>query len=277
VQGFRQRFIRNRPAVLGLLLLLLVVLVAAIGPILFPQDPWALAGRPFVWPGVDMAHPLGTDMLGRDVLAGIIHGAYVSLMIGITATAMALSLGVALGAIAGYFGGWVDDLLMRITEVFQTMPHFIFVVVLVAIFQPAATTIVLAIAAVAWPGIARLLRAEFLSLRSREFVQSCVVVGMGELRIIFTQILPNCMAPVIVMASIMVASAILIEAGLAFLGLGDPNVMSWGTMIGNGREALRTAWYLSAIPGIAILLTVLAINLVGEGLNDALNPRLRVR
>lgn len=277
MQGFRQRFIRNRPAVLGLLLLLLVVLVAAIGPILFPQDPWALAGRPFVWPGVDMAHPLGTDMLGRDVLAGIIHGAYVSLMIGITATAMALSLGITLGAIAGYFGGWVDDLLMRITEVFQTMPHFIFVVVLVAIFQPAATTIVLAIAAVAWPGIARLLRAEFLSLRSREFVQSCVVVGMGELRIIFTQILPNCMAPVIVMASIMVATAILIEAGLAFLGLGDPNVMSWGTMIGNGREALRTAWYLSAIPGIAILLTVLAINLVGEGLNDALNPRLRVR
>lgn len=277
MQGFWRRFIRNRPAVLGLLLLLLVVLVAAIGPILFPQDPWALAGRPFVWPGVDMAHPLGTDMLGRDVLAGIIHGAYVSLMIGITATAMALSLGITLGAIAGYFGGWVDDLLMRITEVFQTMPHFIFVVVLVAIFQPAATTIVLAIAAVAWPGIARLLRAEFLSLRSREFVQSCVVVGMGELRIIFTQILPNCMAPVIVMASIMVATAILIEAGLAFLGLGDPNVMSWGTMIGNGREALRTAWYLSAIPGIAILLTVLAINLVGEGLNDALNPRLRVR
>jgi peptide/nickel transport system permease protein len=277
VQGFWRRFIRNRPAVLGLLLLLLVVLVAAIGPILFPQDPWALAGRPFVWPGVDMAHPLGTDMLGRDVLAGIIHGAYVSLMIGITATAMALSLGITLGAIAGYFGGWVDDLLMRITEVFQTMPHFIFVVVLVAIFQPAAATIVLAIAAVAWPGIARLLRAEFLSLRSREFVQSCIVVGMGELRIIFTQILPNCMAPVIVMASIMVATAILIEAGLAFLGLGDPNVMSWGTMIGNGREALRTAWYLSAIPGIAILLTVLAINLVGEGLNDALNPRLRVR
>jgi peptide/nickel transport system permease protein len=277
VQGFWRRFTRNRPAVLGLLLLLLVVLVAAVGPILFPQDPWALAGRPFVWPGVDMAHPLGTDMLGRDVLAGIIHGAYVSLMIGITATATALSLGITLGAIAGYFGGWVDDLLMRITEVFQTMPNFIFVVVLVAIFQPAATTIVLAIATVAWPGIARLLRAEFLSLRSREFVQSCVVVGMGELRIIFTQILPNCMAPVIVMASIMVATAILIEAGLAFLGLGDPNVMSWGTMIGNGREALRTAWYLSAIPGIAILLTVLAINLVGEGLNDALNPRLRVR
>ena len=166
---------------------------------------------------------------------------------------------------------------MRFTEVFQTIPNFVFVIVLVAIFKPTIETIVVTIGIVSWPPIARLVRAEFLSLREREFVQSCVVIGMSEPRIILTQILPNCLAPVIVLASIMVATAILIEAGLSFLGLGDPNVMSWGKMIGDARDSLRTAWYLSAIPGVAILLTVLSINLVGEGLNDALNPHLKDR
>ena len=160
---------------------------------------------------------------------------------------------------------------------FQTIPNFIFVIVLVAIFKPRIETIVVTIGIVSWPPIARLVRAEFLSLREREFVQSCIVVGMSEPRIILTQVLPNCLAPVIVLASIMVATAILIEAGLSFLGLGDPNVMSWGKMIGDARDSLRTAWYLSAIPGVAILLTVLSINLVGEGLNDALNPHLKDR
>ena len=145
---------------------------------------------------------------------------------------------------------------------------------LVTIFKPSLHTIVLAIGIVSWPAIARLVRAEFLSLREREFVQACIVLGMTESRIIWRQILPNCLAPVIVMASIMVATAILVEAGLSFLGLGDPNVMSWGKMIGDGRGSLRTAWYLSAVPGVSIVVTVLSLNLVGEGLNDALNPRL---
>ena len=215
--------------------------------------------------------------MGRDVLAGLIHGARVSLLIGVTATAAALGIGLLVGALAGYFRGWIDDVLMRFTEVFQTIPNFIFVIVLVAIFKPTIETIVVTIGIVSWPPIARLVRAEFLSLREREFVQSCIVVGMSEPRIILTQILPNCLAPVIVLASIMVATAILIEAGLSFLGLGDPNVMSWGKMIGDARDSLRTAWYLSAIPGVAILLTVLSINLVGEGLNDALNPHLKDR
>ena len=274
---FWRRYARNRAALCGLALFVVVALTALLGPVLYQTDPWAFVARPFLWPGERSAFPFGSDYMGRDVLAGLIHGARVSLVIGIAATAAALGIGVLIGALAGYFRGWLDDVLMRLTEVFQTIPNFILAIVLVAIFKPTIETIVLTIGIVSWPPIARLVRAEFLSLREREFVQSCIIIGMSERRIIVTQILPNCMAPVVVLASILVATAILIEAGLSFLGLGDPNVMSWGKMIGDARDSLRTAWYLSAVPGIAILLTVLAINLVGEGLNDALNPRLKTR
>jgi peptide/nickel transport system permease protein len=272
-----QRYGRNRAAVLGLGVFGAVAVTAIVGPLLYTGDPWAMVTRPFLWPGDQRSFPLGSDAMGRDVLAGLIHGAWVSLLIGLAATAASVGIGTTVGALAGYFSGWVDDALMRLTEVFQTIPNFIFVIVLVTIFKPAIRTIVLAIAIVSWPPIARLVRAEFLTLRRREFVQACIVLGMTESRIIWRQILPNCLAPVIVFGSIMVATAILVEAGLAFLGLGDPNVMSWGKMIGDGRGSLRTAWYLSAIPGIAILLTVLSLNLVGEGLNDALNPRIAQR
>ena len=274
---FWQRYRRNRAALMGLSFFVVVALTAIFGPALHPTDPFALATRPFYWPGQAVGFPLGSDYLGRDVFAGIIHGARVSLLIGIAATAAAVGIGTAIGAVAGYFRGWVDNALMRLTEVFQTIPNFIFAIVLVAIFTPSIRNIVLIIGIVSWPPIARLVRGEVLSLREREFVQSCIVLGMSEPCIIWTQILPNSLAPVVVMASILVATAILIEAGLSFLGLGDPNVMSWGKMIGDGRDSLRTAWYLSAIPGVAILLTVLALNLVGEGLNDALNPRLKNR
>jgi len=269
-----QRYRKNRAALLGLSVFGAVAVTALAGPLLYTSDPWALATRPFLWPGDQRSFPLGSDAMGRDVLAGLIHGAWVSLLIGLAATAASVGIGTTVGALAGYFSGWVDDVLMRLTEVFQTIPNFIFVIVLVTIFKPAIRTIVLAIAIVSWPPIARLVRAEFLTLRRREFVQACIVLGMSESRIIWRQILPNCLAPVVVFGSIMVATAILVEAGLAFLGLGDPNVMSWGKMIGDGRGSLRTAWYLSAIPGVAILLTVLSLNLVGEGLNDALNPRI---
>jgi peptide/nickel transport system permease protein len=273
-RGLWQRYRKNRAAALGLGVFGAVAATAILGPLIYRSDPWALATRPFLWPGDRAGFPLGSDAMGRDVLAGVIHGAWVSLLIGLTATAASVGIGTTIGAFAGYFRGWVDDLLMRVTEVFQTIPNFIFVIVLVAIFKPSIRTIVFAIAIVSWPPIARLVRAEFLTLRQREYVQACIVLGMSESRIIWRQVLPNCLAPVIVLGSIMVATAILVEAGLAFLGLGDPNVMSWGKMIGDGRGSLRTAWYLSAIPGIAILLTVLSLNLVGEGLNDALNPRL---
>lgn len=277
MRAFLRRFARNKAAVAGVVILLVVIAMALAAPLLYADSPWDMVTRPFLAPGTDRAFPLGSDMMGRDLAAGIFHGARVSLVIGIVATLVALCVGIAIGAIAGYYGGWVDNLLMRLTELFQTIPAFIFAIVLVSIFQPSVTSIVLAIGTVSWPPVARLTRGEFLALRSREFVQACITVGMGDLRIIALHILPNALAPIIVTGSLMVATAILTEAGLAFLGLGDPNVMSWGTIIGAGREALRTAAYVTAIPGIAILLTVLALNLVGEGLNDALNPKLKNR
>lgn len=274
---FWRRFRRRRTAVFGLVLMSVILACAVFGPMVVPGDPWEIVGTPFTFPFVDAAHPLGTDTLGRDILRGILNGARVSLLVGLSAAAAALTIGIVIGACAGYFRGWLDDLLMRFTDVFQTIPNFLFAFVLVAMFGTSLVNVVIAIALVSWPPIARLVRAETLSLREREFVQSCIVIGMGEGSIIFRQILPNAMPPVIVMSSIMVATAILTEAGLSFLGLGDPNVMSWGTMIGIGRSALRTAWYMAAIPGVCILLTVLALNLVGEGLNDALNPHLKNR
>jgi peptide/nickel transport system permease protein len=274
---FCRRFSRNRAALAGIVILLLVLAMALSAGRLFPDDPWEMIAQPFVWPGQDSEIWLGSDMLGRNLAAGLFHGAKVSLLIGFAATVMAVVTGTAVGAVAGYYRGPVDDLLMRFTELFQTIPQFIFAIVVVAILSPSVANVTLAIALVSWPSVARLVRGEFLALREREFVQASVAIGMGDLRIILTQILPNALGPIIVTGSLMVATAILTEAGLAFLGLGDPNVMSWGTIIGGGRDALRSAWYITAIPGLAILLTVLALNLVGEGLNDALNPRLKSR
>ena len=273
---FWRLFARNRSAVLGLAILGAVVALAATASLLFPEDPFRLVGRPMSGPG-ENGFLLGSDTLGRDVASGIAHGARVSLLIGLLATAVAVALGVVLGGVAGYFGGWIDDVVMRVTEMFQTIPSFLFAILLVAILKPSIGSIVAAIAVVSWPAVARLVRGEFLSMRNREFVQACHTVGMGDARIMLREILPNCLSPIIVTASLMVATAILIESGLAFLGLGDPNVISWGFQIGAGRTVLRSAWWVCTFPGIAILLTVLAINLVGEGLNDALNPRLRER
>ncbi|HYB44066.1 MAG TPA: ABC transporter permease [Candidatus Methylomirabilis sp.] len=275
LRRFARSFSRRWTAPAGLAILLVVVAMAMSAPYVFPEDPFLMVTRPLQWPGENRAYLLGSDMLGRDVLAGIFHGARVSLAIGGAATAAALGVGVLIGALAGYYGGRMDDVLMRATEAFQTIPPFVFVMVVVVIARPSIASIILAIALVSWPAVARLVRAEFIALRHREFVQGCRAVGMGDSRIIVRQILPNALAPIIVTASVMVATAILTESALAFLGLGDANVMSWGSMIGAGREMLRTEWYLTAIPGVAILLTVLALNLIGEGLNDALNPVLR--
>lgn len=276
-KDFWRRFARNRAALAGLAVLVVVLAMASSATLLFPGDPWDMAAAPFVWPGQDRTLPLGSDMLGRDLASGLFHGARVSLVVGFAATLVAVFVGTGVGALAGYYRGWVDDLLMRFTELFQTVPQFIFAIVVVAILTPSVLNVTLAIALVSWPSVARLVRGEFLALREREFVQASIAIGMGDLRIIVTQILPNALGPIIVTGSLMVATAILTEAGLAFLGLGDPNVMSWGTIIGGGRDALRSAWYITAIPGLAIMLTVLGLNLVGEGLNDALNPRLKNR
>ena len=277
LQDFWRRFRRNRAALAGLFVLFCVLLMALSATRLFPGTPWDMVAAPFIWPGQDRELLLGTDMLGRDLASGLFHGARVSLMVGFVATLVAVFVGTSIGALAGYYRGWVDDLLMRFTELFQTIPQFIFAIVVVAILSPSVLNVIVAIALVSWPSVARLVRGEFLALREREFVQASIAIGMGDLRIIVTQILPNALGPIIVTGSLMVATAILTEGGLAFLGLGDPNIMSWGTIIGGGRDALRGAWYITAIPGLAIMLTVLALNLVGEGLNDALNPRLKNR
>jgi peptide/nickel transport system permease protein len=273
---FWKLFARNRSAVMGMGILVLIFLMAISAPLFFPDDPFSLAGQSMSPPG-ENGFLLGSDSLGRDVASGIAHGAKTSLLIGLLATLVALFVGVIMGALAGYYGGIVDNLLMRTTEMFQTIPSFLFAILLVAIMKPSIESIVIAIAVVSWPAVARLVRGEFLSMRSREFVQACHTLGMGDIRIMLGEILPNCLSPIIVIGSLMVATAILIESGLAFLGLGDPNIMSWGFQIGAGRTLLRSAWWVCTFPGIAILLTVLAINLVGEGLNDALNPRLRDR
>ena len=276
MQEFWGRYKRNKSAVFGLVVIIFVVLMAGFADLLYAFDPFRLAGKPLSSPGTN-GFLLGSDSLGRDVAAGIVHGAKTSLLIGLVATMVAVFIGVLFGAFSGYYGGRLDDLLMRVTEIFQTIPSFIFAILLVAIMKPSIVSIVIAIAVVSWPGVARLVRGEFMALKNREFVQACHTLGMNDLRIMMREILPNCLSPIIVVGSLMVATAILIESGLAFLGLGDPNIMSWGFQIGAGRTMLRSAWWVCTFPGIAILITVLAINLVGEGLNDALNPRLRER
>lgn len=267
---FWRRYRGSSGATAGLIVLALVALLALAGPVLLTTDPWAMVAQPFLPPGSSEL-PLGTDTLGRDIAAGLVHGARVSLLIGVVSTAVALALGVTVGAIAGYAGGAIDAVLMRATEIFQAIPSFALAIVLVAIFQPSTTSIVAAIAVVSWPPVARLVRGEFLSLREREFVQAAVLAGESPARIIWAQILPNALSPIIVIGSLMVATAILLESSLSFLGLGDPNQMSWGYMVGSARTVLRQAWWMAVFPGAAILVTVLALNLVGEGLNRGLD------
>lgn len=261
----------------GAVMLAALAFVALAGPWLWPGDPWDMAGAPTLWPGEDPAFPLGTDLMGRDVAAALVSGARVSLLIGLVSTLLSAVLGVLVGALSGFYRGAVDTVLGRVTEVFQTVPKFVLAVVLVALFKPSVTTEVIAIGIVSWPATARLVRAEFLRLREREFVLAAETMGMADWRLILTQILPNALPPVVVVATLTVANAIQTEAALAFLGLGDPNVMSWGTLIGGGRDQVVDAWYLCALPGAAIVVAVLAFNLLGEGLSDLLNPHLKRR
>ena len=274
--GFARAFLRNRGAAAGLVVLGAVCLLSLLAPVLFPFSPWDMRGAPFAPPGQE-GFWLGSDSLGRDVAAGIAHGASVSLLIGGVSTAAALAVGVTLGALAGYAGGLVDEAVTRFTELFQTVPGFVLAVVFVAVFTPSLGSVVASIAAVSWPPVTRVVRAEVLSLRAREFVQAAEVLGRSRLSIVLRDILPNALSPILVLGSLTVAGAILLESALSFLGLGDPNRMSWGYMIGAGRSVIRLAWWMSVFPGLAIFLTVLALNLVGDGLADALNPRLARR
>jgi peptide/nickel transport system permease protein len=275
MRDFIKRFARNRAAVAGAIVVVLIVAMAALAPAVYPAGAFVLTGAPLQPPG--SRFPLGTDSLGRDVLAGIMHGARTSLVIGVAGTLGSVAIGLVLGAVAGFYRGATDTALMRLTEFFQTVPSFILAIVLVAILSPSVGNEIVAIAAVSWPGIARLVRGEFASMGAREFVLATVGLGAGDARVVFMHILPNCASPLIAVSSLLVAGSVLFESGLSFLGLGDPNLMSWGLMISMGREVLRSAWWICTFPGIAILATVLAINLVADGLNEALNPQLRER
>ena len=272
---FWRRFFANRGSAIGLAILAIMIAVALTAPLLYPGDPLDSVARPLLSPFADARFPLGTDRNGRDIAAGLAHGARISLMIGVTAAAGAVLIGAIVGALAGFYRGWIDEALMRVTEAAQTVPGFLLALALIAVLGPATSSVIIAIALVSWPATARIVRAEFLTLREREFVKACRAMGMGDAALIFRHMLPNAAAPIIVIASVVVAIAILVESALSYLGLGDPNVVTWGGMIAAGRPVFRTAWTVSAIPGLAIVLAVLGVSLVGEALTDAANPRTR--
>ena len=274
VRGFWRQFRRHRLGVAGLATVLVLGFVAVFAPLLAPYDPFTTSRNAFAPPG-SAGHLLGTDHLGRDVLSGVIWGARVSLIVGLAAAFTATVIGIFVGAVSGYFGGWVDELLMRITELFQIIPRFVLALIVVAFFGSGLTNLILVIGILSWPQTARLVRSQFLRHRNLPYVDGARVVGMRAPRIIFSEILPNVMAPVIVVASLDIAQAILLEASLGFFGLGDPNLRSWGGMLNTAQGFVQRAWWMSVFPGIAISLAVLGFNLVGDGLNEATDPRLR--
>ena len=266
-------YFQNWLSVLGLVILVLLVLVAAFGPALVPHDPEVLGiGSRATPPGAE--HWLGTDELGRDVFSRAVSGVRVSLLVGVVAAAGSTLLGIIIGSMAGYFGGLLDHALMRITEVFQVVPQFFLAVVLVAVFSASVFNIILAIAILTWPVIGRLTRSEFLSLKSRQYVDAARLSGASDTIVIFREILPNAMGPIIVAATLLVGRAMLTEAGLSFLGLGDPSRVSLGVMLYQSRPFIQFAWWAALIPGLLIFLAVLSTNLVGDGLNDVINPQV---
>ena len=269
-------FARNPSAIAGMLLLGAVLLVALGGPWWLGVDPFEITAAPMTPPLSEDAL-LGTDYLGRDVLATLVYGGRATLLVGAVAALLSVAIGITLGAMAGYYGRRVDAVLMRVTEFFQVLPALLFAMVVVTLFSPTLLTTTLAIGVVSWTGTARLTRAEFMKFRNLEFVRGEQAIGASHARIIWKVILPNALPPLIVSATLAIGSAILFEAGLSFLGLGDQNRMSWGLMIGASRQYVLSCWWAVAFPGAAIFVTVLAVSLIGDGLNDALNPKLRER
>lgn len=274
-EAFRM-FMRSPAAIAGMCLLAMIVSLALLGPILLVADPFDIAAAPLTAPGTSEAW-LGTDQQGRDILTGLIYGGRATLAVGASAACISILIGVTIGSLAGYFGGTVDEMLMRVAEFFQVLPALLFAMVVATLFKPTLLTIALAIGIVSWPSTARLARAEFLKLKELDYVAAEYVIGASRRRIIWSVILPNALPPLIVSATFAIGTAILFEASLSFLGLGDPNRMSWGLMIGSGRSYMLACWWAVTFPGLMIFLTVLAISLIGDGLNDALNPKLRER
>ncbi|MGU9956568.1 MAG: ABC transporter permease [Arenicellales bacterium WSBS_2016_MAG_OTU3] len=268
-------FCNNRMALLGLVIVTTFVFVGIFGPWLFPADPFELIATPLSGPGEYTI--LGTDYLGRDVFSGIIHGARPTLLIAATATLVTIFIGITLGAVAGFYGGMIDNVLMRITEFFQVLPPLVFSMVIVAVFSTDVLVVILAIAVTTWTTEARLTRAEFLKIKEREYVMSARAMGARNFRLIAKVILPNAMPPLVIAITLRIGVTIIYEAALSFLGLTDPDVITWGKMIGLSRDFFFDAWWTVTFPGVAILLVVLGIALIGDGLNDAFNPKLRGR
>jgi peptide/nickel transport system permease protein len=275
IREFWTRFSRSRGAVIGLVIVGLFTAVAALTP-LFAPDPGLLNFHEILLPP-SLSHPLGTDDFGRNLLVRMLWGSRVSLFIGFTAALVSISVGILVGAAAGYFGGVVDVVLMRLVDTFLVIPTFFLALLIVAFVGHSIYLITFAIAITNWPEPARLLRGQFLSLREREFVESARMLGAGDFHIIFREILPSAIFPVIIVFGYQIAGAILTESGLSFLGLGDPNAVSWGWLLNDALRTYDIAWWMSFFPGVAIALTVIAFNLISDGLNDSLNPRLRVR
>jgi len=270
------RFKKNRLAMIGLCVIIFLYLVALFAPVLapYPYDKMNLTNL-YASPG-SPGHILGTDEFGRDVLSRLIYGARISLTVGLVVVGMASAIGVTLGALAGYYGGWVDSLIMRIVDFLYAFPFFILAITIVAILGPSLYNAMFALALVSWIGYARMVRGQFLALKQREFVEAAKAVGASGFRIMFVHLLPNALGPVIVQMSLGVAGAILSASGLSFLGLGaQPPTAEWGAMLNAGKDYIRSAPHLATYPGLAIMITVLAFNFVGDGLRDALDPKLK--
>jgi peptide/nickel transport system permease protein len=264
----------NRMALFGGLIVVLMFLLAGLAALL-PGDPSAIdIKQALLSPGG--AHLLGTDDLGRDVLLRMLYGARISLLVGFVAVGISTLLGILVGSLAGFYGGWIDAVVMRFVDIMLCFPTFFLILAVIAFLEPSIWNIMIVIGITSWMGVARLVRAEFLSLREREFVLAARAVGASDLRLIFRHMLPNALSPVLVSATLGIAGAILTESALSFLGIGvQPPTPSWGNMLIAGKQTLGYAWWLSLFPGLAILITVLGYNLLGEGIRDALDPRLK--
>ncbi|MBW2631943.1 MAG: ABC transporter permease [Deltaproteobacteria bacterium] len=272
---FWYRFSRNRMAMAGGMVVVLLFIVSLLASWISPYDPNEINLHE-VLSHPSFAHLFGTDQLGRDVFSRMIWGAGISLKVGFVATGVAICIGVVLGAIAGYYGKWVDTVIMRFVDIMLCFPAFFLILAVIAILEPSIWNIMIVIGLTSWMGITRLVRADFISLKERDFVQAARAIGASDLRIIFRHILPNAMASVLVAATLGVAGAILTESALSFLGIGvQPPTPSWGNILTAGKNNIDIAWWLSLYPGLAILITVLGYNLLGEGIRDSLDPRLK--
>lgn len=249
---------------MGIALTGFVVVSALAAPWLAPEDPFSVAGPSLAPPAT--GHWMGTDALGRDLFSGVVWGGRASLVVATTSALLALGIGLIVGMVSGYRGGWTDDFLMRVTELFQTIPRFFFAIVVIALFGPGVDRLIVALGLTSWAGLARVVRSEVLSLREREFVEAARAYGASPARIILVEILPNALPSALVMFGLVAANVILVEASLGFIGLGDPNVMSWGLLAGQAQGFLRSAWWMWFFPGVAIVTAALGLNLLVDGL-----------